>query len=131
MSEELATDSTKTAVENAVAWYLNDKLSTGAMVATQKYLTFDNRLIYLTKSSVAEPAIATVKVQLFERVTGGVNETGYQIYGDHRMEKYRNAMIFGTAPSAPDTAAEPVTEAEAKRVLDLVSALQTSARALV
>lgn len=133
MSESTpANDETKTALENAVRWYLNDKLaSPGVIVATQKYLTQDNRLIYLTSVNTAESAIAKVKIQVLERVEGGVHETGYQLYSDHRLERYQNAMIFGTAPDGPDTSGETVSETEAQELLALISALQTNARALI
>lgn len=128
----LATNETKTALENVVTWYLNDKLSVpGVTIATQKFLTHDNRLIYLTRCAIAEQMIPRIKVQVLERVKGGVHETGYQLYDDHRLERYQNAMIFGEGLSAPDAAAEPVEEAEAAELVALVTALQSNARALV
>ena len=127
-----ATDATKTALENAVTWFLNEKLSSaGVTIATQKYLTHDNRLIYLTKCTVADAAVPRIKVQVLERVDGGVHEAGYQLYGDHRFEKYQTAMIFGTSSASPDTTGEPVSEAEAQELLALIGALPTTARALV
>ena len=127
-----ASEATKTAIENAVTWYLSEKLSgSTATIVTQKFITHDNRLIYLTKCSIADAAVPRIKVQVLERVTGGVHETGYQLYGDRRLERYQNAMMFGTAPSAPDTTGEAVVETEAAELLTLVSALQTDARALV
>lgn len=129
---DLATDPTKTALENAVTWYLNDKMSgAGVTIATQKYLTHDNRLIYLTHCAISDAAVPKIKIQVLERVEGGVHETGYQLYSDHRLERYQTAMVFGTTPGGPDTTGEPVTETEAAELLALVSALQTSARALV
>jgi hypothetical protein len=127
-----ATDATKNELENAISWYLNDKLaSSGTTIATQKYLTTDNRLIYLTRCTVASSAIPTVKVQIFERVEGGVHETGYQLYSDRRLESYKNAMIFGTTPSGPDITGQPVDEPSAQARVALISALQSNARAII
>ena len=127
-----ATDETKTALENAVTWYLSEKLSSGvSTIVSQKYLTNDNRLIYLTKCNIEEANVPRVKVQVLERVDGGIHETGYQLFGDHRLEKYTSSMIFGTQPGAADTTGTPVNEPEAKELLNLIGALQNSARALI
>jgi hypothetical protein len=127
-----ATDQTKLAIENAVTWYLHEKLGgAGVSIATQKYLTNDNRLIYLTKCTVVEPAVPTIKIQVLERVDGGVHETGYQIYEDLRFEKYQTAMIFGTASGTADTSGQPVSETEAQELIALLAALPNNARALL
>lgn len=127
-----ATEETKTALENSVNWFLADKLRDAATpIATKKYLTNDNELVYLTFCNVAEPAVPRVKVQVFERVAGGVRETGYQLFADHRFEKYHNDMIFGTQPSAPGSdAPEMVGEAEAAGVLTLVNSLAEARQTL-
>jgi hypothetical protein len=130
-AEALATEETKTKLENSVAWYLSDKLQdASAAIATKKYLTHDNQLVYLTRCNVAELAVPRIKVQVLRRVEGGVHETGYQLFGDHRLEKYTNEMIFGaSAEAAPAADANlPVTEAEAADVMRLIDSLQTNAR---
>ena len=120
-----ATEATKTALENSVGWFLADKLQNAATpIATKKYLTADNELIYLTRCNVTESNVPRVKVQIFERVSGGVRERGYQLFGDHRMVKYVNEMIFGTAPgTAAGDKMEPVPEEEAAMLLKLVNDL--------
>jgi len=132
MNSLVATDETKTALENSVAWYLSEKLAAAsAPIVSQKFLTNDNRLIYLTKCSIEESGVPRVKVQVLERVDGGVHERGFQLFGDHRLEKYESSMIFGTAPTAPDTTGTPVLESEAKELINLLGTLQNSARPLV
>jgi hypothetical protein len=130
---QLATEPTKTALENSVGWFLQDKLRDASTpIATKKYLTNKNELVYLTRTSVAESSVPTVKVQVFIRVQGGVAETGYQLYGDHRFQKYRNDMIFGTKPGAGPAGDAPVdvTEAEAQSLLALVNSLTTARQTL-
>ena len=124
-----ATETTKTALENSVGWFLADKLRDAATpIATQKYLTNDNELVYLTRCNVAESSVPKVKVQVFERVDGGVREKGYQLFGDHRLVKYTNEMIFGTtAGTATGTEMNEVTEEEAGQLLTFVNSL-TDAR---
>jgi hypothetical protein len=126
MSTQLpATEPTKTAIENSVSWFLADKLQDPATtIATKKYLTGKNELVYLTRCNVAELSVPRLKVQVFKRVDGGVHETGYQLFGDHRLLKYVNEMIFGTAPgTAAGDRSEEVSEEEAGRVLELVNTL--------
>jgi hypothetical protein len=97
-------------------------------IVTKKYLTNDNELVYLTRCDVAETSVPRVKGQIFERVTGGVTEAGYQLYADHRFVKYSNDMIFGTKPgTAAGNTSDTVSEDEAQRVLELVNSL-TNAR---
>lgn len=124
-----ASEPTKSALENSVSWFLSDKLEgTGSLIATKKYLTADNELIYLTHCNVPEPTIPKIKVQRFVRVDHGVRETGYQLFSDHRLMKYENDMIFGTQPNTPaGNQSEAVSETEASAVLNLVNSL-TSAR---
>ncbi len=130
MELALASEDSKTAVENLVSWYLADKINTAATaIATVKFLTNDNLLVHLTRCNVAETTIPQVKVQVFKRVDGGVNETGYQLYADHRFEKYTNNMLFGSTPDASDAnVGTPVTEQEVKDLLVVINSLQTEAR---
>ncbi len=125
----MATEATKTALENSVGWFLADKLhDVSTSIATKKFLTNDNELIYLTKCTVAEPSVPRIKVQRFERVTGGVREQGYQLLGNHRLTKYTNEMIFGTKPgTAAGDEQEEVSEDEAAQLVALVNGL-TQAR---
>jgi hypothetical protein len=124
----LATEPTKTSLENTVSYYLADKVHDASTpIATKKYLTNDNQLIYLTVCSVAETTVPRFKVQVLKRVDGGVHETGYQLFTDHRFVKYNNDMIFGAQPGAAGDKMEDVTEAEAHELLDLLGTL-TSAR---
>ncbi len=127
-NDGLATDETKTTVENRVTWYLQDKLRDhSVMIATQKYLTSANLLVYLTRCNVAEPSVPRIKIQVLNRVEGGVHETGYQLYGDHRLERYENDMIFGAAADQVPTAeVVAVTEREAKVLLQLLDNLQAA-----
>jgi hypothetical protein len=124
-----ATEPTKNAIENSVSWFLSDKLQdAGSPIATKKYLTPDNQLIYLTHCNVPESSIPKVKVQRFVRVDHGVKEIGYQLFSDHRFVKYVNEMIFGTQANTPSgNQTEEVSEAEASEILNLVNSL-TSAR---
>ncbi len=124
-----ATEPTKTAIENSVSWFLSDKLQDAAApIVTKKFLTNDNELIYLTKCNVAEASVPRVKVQVFERVQGGVREMGYQLYSDHRFVKFTNEMIFGTqSGTAAGNQTEEVVEGEAGTLLALINSL-TEAR---
>jgi len=121
----LATEATKNTIENTVNWYLADKLQDPiTTIATKKFLTTDNKLIYLTHCNVAEVAVPRIKVQVFERVAGGVRETGYQIFSDHRMTKFVNDMIFGTKPAGSgDQVSDEVSEAEATELIQVMGAL--------
>jgi hypothetical protein len=132
MSEETATEPTKTALENSVAWFLADKLHDPSVtIATKKYLTNQNRLIHLTVCNVVETNIPKVKLQVFDRVKGGVHETGYRLFADHRFEKYQNDMIFGTEPgTATGDVSEQVSEMEAQQLLALVNSLTTARQTL-
>ena len=130
MSDEtLATEATKNAIENAVNGFLADRLEDPAItIAMKKFMTNDNVLIYLTHCNVAELSVPRIKVQVLRRVTGGVEETGYQIFSDHRFTKFVNKMMFGTKPEAsPHYATEDVSEVEAGELLELVNDL-TQAR---
>ena len=125
-----ATEETKNTIENTVNWFLTDKLQDPVItIATKKYLTNENKLIYLTHCNVAELSVPRIKVQLFERVDGGVRETGYQIFSDHRMMKSVNEMIFGTTPGTTATGnmSEEVSQEEAAALVLEINAL-TQAR---
>jgi hypothetical protein len=128
-NEPLASEASKNTIENTVNWYLADKLQDPIItIATKKYLTNENKLIYLTHCNVAELSVPRIKVQIFERVEGGVRETGYQIFSDHRMTKLVNEMVFGTRPNtATGNASEEVSETEAAALILEVNAL-TQAR---
>lgn len=129
-NEPLATEVTKNAIENSVNWFLADKLQDPVItIATKKYSTNNNLLIYLTHCNVAETSVPRIKVQVFQRVDGGVREAGYQIFSDHRMSKFVNEMIFGkNKPGATvPLQNEEVTEKEAVELLTLVNSL-TQAR---
>ncbi len=110
-------------------WFLADKLQDPVItIATKKFLTNANKLIYLTHCNVAETSVPRIKVQVFERVGGGVRETGYQIFSDHRMTKNVNEMIFGTKPgTASGNLSEEVTEQDAAELIAEINAL-TEAR---
>jgi hypothetical protein len=130
MNEQaLATEEAKTALENSVNWYLASKLTDATtIIATNKYLTSNNLLVYLTRCNVAEESVPRVKVQVLQRVAGGIHETGYQLYSDHRLEKYQNDMIFGKNANTPTDINQnmPVTETETRQLLDLLASLQTA-----
>ncbi len=125
--DQLATEESKTALENSVSWYLADKLADPATtIATKKYLTSNNLLVYLTRCNVAELSVPRIKVQVLQRVSGGVHETGYQLFGDHSFQKYQNEMIFGTKATegTVSTESQPVSQTETEQLLQLVSSLQ-------
>jgi hypothetical protein len=124
-----ATEDQKNTIENTVNWFLADKLQDPATtIATKKYLTNENKLVYLTHCNVAELSVPRIKVQLFDRVDGGVRELVYQIFSDHRMTKAVNEMIFGTQPgTASGNVSEEVSEKEAGELVLIINAL-TQAR---
>lgn len=132
MTEALATEATKTALENSVSWFLSDKLSAGVPIASKKYLTNDNLLVYLTRCDVPDSSAPRIKVQLLHRVSGGVRETVYQLFFDHRLTRSENNMLFGTAPedTARGDASGDVSEAEAQELIALVNALNEARPAL-
>jgi hypothetical protein len=129
---ELATEPVKTALENSVTWFLSDKLQDAhTPIATKKFLTNDNLLIYITHCSVADASVPRVKVQVFRRVTRGVREEGYQLWADHRFNKYVNEMIFGASQGTPaGTEQTPVDGKEAAEVLALVNNLGSARQTL-
>jgi hypothetical protein len=132
MSDSPATEPTKTALENSVSYFLGDMLHDPAItIATKKYLTGKNELVYITRCNVEESAVPRVKVQLFVRVARGVHETGYNLFSDHRFVKYKNEMIFGNRPgTANGTQTSNVTEVEAAQVLQLVNGLANARQTL-
>ncbi len=94
-------------------------------IASKKYLTSRNELVYLTLCMVPSPTIPRLRVQLSIRVEGGVREEAYALYSDHRLEKSVNEMIFGrpaVAPPASDNP-QPVDEDELLRVMSLLESL--------
>lgn len=131
-TNSLATEATKTALENSVSWFLADKMQAANVpIVTKKYLTSENELVYLTHCNVAETNVPKVKVQRLVRVEGGVQETCYQLFADHRLEKYQNDMIFGTtAGTSNGDETQEVTEAEAAEVLSWVNNLAQARQTL-
>jgi hypothetical protein len=124
-----ASEEAKSQLENDVSWLLAEKQSEGGIIATKKYLTNENELVYLTTCSMPEANVPRIKVQIFKRVKGGVRETSYHLYVDHRFERYDNDMIFGNAPTGADgTNGTTVTQAEADMLLQLLKDLHTKAR---
>jgi hypothetical protein len=72
-----------------------------------------------------------VKVQVFNRVEGGVREAGYQLFSDHRLVKYVNEMIFGSEPGGPaGDKSEAVSEQEAADLVKLVNTLGSARQTL-
>lgn len=128
-TETPATETTKNAIENAVNWFLADKLQDPVVtIATKKYSTNDNLLLYLTHCNVAETSVPRIKVQVYQRISGGVKETAYQIFSDHRMTKLENHMLFGHKPGeVKDNPSQDVVETEATSLLQLINSL-TEAR---
>lgn len=120
-----ATAETKTALENSITWMLGERLGVApAPIVTSKYMTSNNLLVQLTSCAMPELSVPRLKVQVYQRVTGGVHETGYNLYGDHRLAKYENDMIFGSGKGGDDgSTTEPVTEEEAQQLLGLVNGL--------
>jgi hypothetical protein len=132
LSMQEANEAVKNALENSVTWYLSDKILDAATpIATKKYLTTENLLIYLTRCSLSSNSVPSIKVQVFERIDGGVKETGYQIFNDHRFTKYQNEMVFGTSATGADgTLSNPVEQSEADHLLELLNSLQTARQTL-
>ena len=132
-SQSPATELTKTTLENSVSWFLADKLQDASIpIATKKYLTNENKLIYLTRCNVADSSVPRVKVQVFVRVPGGVHEMGYQLFSDHRFLKYDNAMIFGNRPGGTPAGDKPeeVTETDGQELVKLVNSLGSARQTL-
>jgi len=129
--ETPASEEVKTALENSVSWYLADKLHDATVsIAVKKYLTSNNLLVYITRCNVAETSVPRIKVQILQRVDGGIHESSYQLYSDHRLEKTQNDMIFGTEKSSDGSNNEPVNDAEAQQLLELVNSLQNARQTL-
>ena len=120
-----ATEPTITAIENRVTALLAEKLANPTTaIATNKYLTGDNHLIYLTQCTVAESSIPRIRIQIFERVEGGVHEHSYALFNDRRFEATENPMIFGQAPAATE-AVTTVDEPTAASILTSIETLST------
>ena len=129
--ETAATEETKTSLENSVAWFLADKMHDATVsIAIKKYLTTNNLLVYLTRCNVSDSSVPRIKVQVLQRVAGGVHESSYQLYADHRLEKAQNDMIFGTQNPADGSVSETVSDTEAHQLLELVNSLQTARQTL-
>lgn len=129
--ETPASDELKTAIENSVSWYLADKLHDATVsIAIKKYLTSNNLLVYLTRCNVAETSVPRIKVQILQRVNGGIHESSYQLYVDRRLEKTQNDMIFGIEKVDDGSQNETVTNTEAQQLLELVNSLQNARQTL-
>lgn len=129
---KLATETTKTALENAVYALLADRMASNTMpITTKKYLTNDNNLVYLTQCSVAESAIPQVRVQVLKRVDGGVHETNYSLYADQRLESSENPMLFGkSGQPRNEDAPISVDEATAQALVEMVGKLPEAQQGL-
>lgn len=125
MDQVPASEEIKDQLENQAVFLLGSSDSTTVTaVATKKYLTADNQFVYLTRSSITTDTIPSLKFQVFRRVDGGVFETGYLLYHDHRFERYENSMIFGKNQPAQETpAAAPVSQAEGEQLMQLLASL--------
>lgn len=126
MTTSLATEASKTTLENSVSWFLADKMGTSIRpIATNKYLTNDNLLVFITKCDVADSSAPRIKVQIFKRIDGGVHEANFQLFMDHRFIRSETNMVFGVAPeNAPlSDEAVDVTEDEAQALITQVNAL--------
>ena len=133
MNPELATEATKATLENNVSWFLADKLTASSMpIVTNKYITNDNILIYITRCNVADASAPRIKVQILKRVAGGVHEASYQLFNDRRLTRTDNHMIFGAADatSSTDGSSVDVTEVEAQELIVTVNALADARPAL-
>jgi hypothetical protein len=127
MSDTPATEPTKTSLENSVNYFLADKITDASTpIATKKWLTSDNTLVYLTICNVAETTVPRIKVQVLQRVPGGVHETAYQLFSDHRLVKLNNDMIFGNQAGAAGDKSEDVSESEAQALIAQVNALASA-----
>jgi hypothetical protein len=124
MDQVPANEETKDQLENQAVYLLgNSDSSTVTAIATKKYLTADNQFVYLTRSTITTDTIPSLKWQVFRRVDGGVVETGYLLYHDHRFERYENPMIFGQNDANQTTANSPVSQAEAEQLMQLLTGL--------
>lgn len=126
METAQATEASKTQLENIVSGLVSDKLSSSTVsIASKKYLTRDNELVYVTLCLMSGATIPRIRVQVFHRVENGVREEAFALYGDHRLEKTGNDMIFGRRTEGPSASAAPipVSEEELGRIIALLSSL--------
>lgn len=126
MPDNLATTPQKNRLQDHVVALINDtyQATSAAAVQSKRYLTGDNRFVYLTYSHVQTPEIAPIKIQVFQRVDGGVKETIYRLYSDQRLTCEHNDMIFGQMPDKPQEGpAHPVTESEATDLCATIDSL--------
>jgi hypothetical protein len=133
MAIDLATEASKTTLENNVSWFLADKLAASSLpIVANKYITNDNILIYLTRCNIADNSAPRIKVQILKRVDGGVQETVYQLFSDHRFTRMDNNMIFGAAEqNGPvEHAISDVSEQEAQELINTVNGLTEARPAL-
>ncbi len=125
METVAATEETKTALENTVSNLLAEKLAASTTsIASGKYLTADNELVYVTSCFIPGISTPRIRVQLFARVKDGVHEDSYALYADHRLERTSNDMIFGRRQEAPSPETpQPVSEEELTTLLSLLATL--------
>ena len=125
--QDHVSEATLMSLENRAYALLSDRsVAMATPIVTKKFATNDNRLIYVTQCTVAESAVPNLRIQTFERVTGGVMERSYALYADRRFERTDNPMIF-TERNVKSELAPPVaiTENEAVQLLALVEHLAT------
>jgi hypothetical protein len=117
-------------LENATNAILDDRSEAMATpITTKKYLTRDNRLVYLTKCTVAESAVPNLRIQIFERIHDGVRETSYALFADRRFEQTINLMLFSERPGPGEMPKPtPVDESTALSLIDFVGRLSETDR---
>jgi hypothetical protein len=123
--QSTVTEATLSRLENTASALLsNDSVIMNTPIITKKYQTQDNRLVYLTECNIAEIAVPRLRVQILERVDGGVNETSYALYADQRFECTKNPMIFGdTSGPAETSTPTAVDEDTAEWLIQLIQSL--------
>ena len=123
-------EATLMSLENLASSILDDRSMTMATpITTKKYLTGDNRLVYLTRCTVAESAVPNLRIQIFERIHGGVRETSYALFTDRRFEQTVNPMIFSDRPGPGEMPKPtPVDESTAESLIEFIGRLTETDR---
>ena len=121
-------ETTLMSLENLASMVLDDRsLAVATPITTKKYLTGDNRLVYLTRCTVAESAVPKLRIQIFERIHGGVRETSYALY--RRFEQTINLMIFSDRPGQEEMPTPtPVDESTAASLIEFIDRLTETER---
>jgi len=124
---EYISEATLMNLQNLASSLLDDRsVAMATPILTRKFATHDNRLIYLTQCSIAESAVPNLRIQIFARVPGGVEENSYALYADGRFERTDNPMIFDQRHVKPELAPpSPVSENEAQGLIQLIQHLAT------